>query len=122
MARPTFLVAEVEPGTAISARKLVLETAKFNVVTAHSKNEALEFFNMAPALYSALIITSDLPGASQVIAQIKKAIPDLVAISLSPNRATSLRSADHHCSSHDPQALVDLCRRLFGDPRKISNP
>jgi hypothetical protein len=120
MARPTFLVAEIEPGSAISARKLVLETAKFNVVTAHSKNEALEFFNMAPALHAALIITSDLPGASQVVAQIKKAVPDFFVIALSPNRSTSLRLADEHCSSHDPQSLVELCRKKFGDPRKKS--
>jgi DNA-binding response OmpR family regulator len=117
MARPTFLVAETEPGSAISARKLVLETAKFNVVTAHSKAEALEFFELAPALYAALIVSTDLPGAASVLAKIKRAEPDCVVICLSPNRSTSLRGADHHCSSHDPQGLVELCRRLFGDPR-----
>jgi len=32
--RPTFLMAEPEPEQALSTRKLVLETAKFNVITA----------------------------------------------------------------------------------------
>src|SRR3954470_7217916 len=117
MARPTFLVAEPEPGSAISARKLVLETAKFNVVTAHSSDEALEFFNLSPALHAAMIITFDLPNASKTVAKIKKAVPDFVVICLSPNRSTSIKLADHHCNSHDPEALVELCRKLFGDPR-----
>jgi hypothetical protein len=34
--RPTLLVAESEPVEALSVRKLVLETDKFNVLTAHS--------------------------------------------------------------------------------------
>ncbi len=120
MARPTFLVAEVEPNSAISARKLVLETAKFNVVTAHSEAEGLEFLDLAPDLYAALIITSDLKGAAKVVAYTKKQQPELDVISLSPNRSTSIKGADHHCSSYDPDSLVELCRKLYGDPRKSS--
>ena len=39
MARATFIMAEPEPEQALSARKLVLETAKFNVITSHSVGE-----------------------------------------------------------------------------------
>lgn len=118
MARPTFLVAETEPVSAISARKLVLETAKFNVVTAHTSGEANEFLDLAPQLYAALIITSDLPGAAKVARRVKDEFPRIKVISISPNRSTSLKGADEHASSHEPETLVEMCREMFGDPRK----
>ena len=37
MGRPTILIVEPEPNEALSARKLVVETAKFNVTTAYSE-------------------------------------------------------------------------------------
>lgn len=55
MARPTFLMAEPEPTQALSARKLVLEPAKFNVITAHWAKEALELCERFPEV-DALII------------------------------------------------------------------
>jgi hypothetical protein len=39
MPGPTLLVAEPEPLEALSVRKLVLENAEFNVLTAHSRRE-----------------------------------------------------------------------------------
>ena len=59
MARPTFIMAEPEPEQALSARKLVLETAKFNVITAHSVSETRELLQQFPNA-SALIIHSQL--------------------------------------------------------------
>ncbi|HUR37187.1 MAG TPA: hypothetical protein VM009_05180, partial [Terriglobales bacterium] len=40
--RPIFIVAEPEPDQALSVRKLVIETAKFNVITAHDVDELME--------------------------------------------------------------------------------
>ena len=50
MPRATFLIVEVEPPEGISARKLVLETAKHNVITAYSAHEGLELFHRFPAI------------------------------------------------------------------------
>ena len=119
MARPTLIVAETEPVAALSVRKLVLETAKFNVLTAHSKREALEIFATAPELISALVIVIDLKGAEALTAQFKRKLPDVPVICISPNDGQRIKGADHHVSSHDPEALIDLCRELFGDPRAI---
>jgi CheY-like chemotaxis protein len=118
MARPTLVVAETEPVAALSVRKLVLETAKFNVLTAHSQKEALEIFDTAPKLINALLIVSDLKGAESLVAQFKRKCPDLPVICISPNEGR-IKGADHNVSSHDPEALIDLCRELFGDPRTI---
>ena len=119
MVRPTLLVAELEPGSALSTRKLVLETGKFNVLTAHSSKEASELLAAGEAIISAAIVTSDLKGGGSLIAQIKKHKPNLPVILLSPNRNAEARGADHHLSSHEPQELLQLCRELLGDPRAI---
>ncbi len=119
MVRPTLLVAEQEPGSALSTRKLVLETGKFNVLTAHSSQEAVELFALAGKVISSLIVTNDLEGSAALIAQVKKQRADLPVILLSPNRTADAGKSDHQISSHEPQQLLDLCRKLFGDPRAI---
>jgi|SRR5579872_950086 len=53
--RPTLLVAEPEPLQALSVRKLVLETGKFNVLTAHSTRESIDIFHMFPNISGAVL-------------------------------------------------------------------
>jgi response regulator RpfG family c-di-GMP phosphodiesterase len=50
MIRPCFLVVDQEHSGSISTRKLVIETAKFNVITAYSGAEALETLNKFPGV------------------------------------------------------------------------
>jgi DNA-binding NtrC family response regulator len=119
MARPTLLVVELEPGSALSTRKLVLETGKFNVLTAHSREEAAELFDLGQRLTSALIVTSDIKDYSALMEKVKKQRPGLPVILLSPSGNVDAKRADHQRSSHEPQELLDLCRNLFGDPRTI---
>ena len=119
MVRPTFLVVEAEPGNALSTRKLVLETAKFNVLTAHSWREAGELFELFPRV-NAVIVSKEVgngPGCANFIRQVKQRNPELTAIFLSPNHGRSCDGADHVISSHEPHTLVELVRSLFGDPR-----
>ncbi len=60
MRRPTFIVAEPEPDQAISSRKILLETFKFNVITAHSEPEMFELLDVFPNV-DAVIIHDDTP-------------------------------------------------------------
>src|SRR3954463_5421631 len=46
--RLAFLVVEVEPGQALSTRKLLLESAKHNVMTAHTGGEGIEMLRRFP--------------------------------------------------------------------------
>ncbi len=55
MPRPTLLVAETELDQALSVRKLVLETGKFNVLTAHSTREAIDIFHLFPNISAAVL-------------------------------------------------------------------
>jgi CheY-like chemotaxis protein len=48
--RPCFLVVDREFPGSISTRKLVIETAKFNVLTAYSGEEAIETLKRFPAI------------------------------------------------------------------------
>lgn len=118
MARPTLLVAEPEPEQALSTRKLVLETGKFNVITAHSGREFLELLRRFPKVDCA-IVHSMLPDAScaEMFAAAKKANPKMATILLSARVQSKCRGADHVVSSHQPEALLEVTRELFGDPR-----
>jgi DNA-binding response OmpR family regulator len=112
-------MAEPEPEQALSARKLVLESAKFNVITAHSSHEALELCDQFPNV-AALIVHSSLRGdCGELVARFKKGHAKRPAILLTPSQSASCDGVDHQISSHDPEALLGLLRSLFGDPRAI---
>jgi CheY-like chemotaxis protein len=117
MPRPAILIAEPEPADALSTRKLVMETGKFNVLTAHSSKEAIEIEQQSPAIV-AMVAVAGLLGVEPAIKTVKGHRPGLPVILLSPNQTERFDGVDHHVSSHDPEALLNLCRELFGDPRE----
>lgn len=121
MTRPIFIVAEPEPEQALSARKLVLETAKFNVITAHSEQEMFDAVEQFPKV-TAVIIHSNLKGHEPVrmIKGVKSKLPRTPVILLSPNGG-NLKGADFAVNSHDPQELVQLLRHRFGDPTRLED-
>jgi DNA-binding response OmpR family regulator len=118
VARPSFIVAEPEPEQALSSRKLLLETFKFNVITAHSVRETLEMVELFPKC-DALIVHCGLPefDGGDAIKTVKIAAPKMRIIALTPNER-DLKWADDIVHSHRPQELLELVQRLFGDPRK----
>jgi CheY-like chemotaxis protein len=119
MRRPTFIVAEPEPDQALSSRKLLLETFKFNVITAHSEPEMFELLDVFPNV-DAIILHDDTPGESthDIVEEIKKRTPDLQVVALSPQGGSG-RNADHVVSSHKPEELLHLLQSLFGDARRV---
>jgi hypothetical protein len=121
MPRPAFLLAEPENPQALSTRKLVVETAKFNVLTSHSATETFDALRVYPNV-TAVVLVQGLPGMDprDVARKIKAARPDLTLIYLSPNM-NICQQADHNLTSHEPQALVDLLRAQFGDPRDLED-
>lgn len=111
-------MAEVEPLEGISVRKLVLETAKFNVITSHSVEETLILVQKYPNI-EALVLHSSLPNLNcqDVVARVKKQYPRLAIIVLTPSPTFHCDGADHHVSSYEPEELLRLLRSMFGDPR-----
>jgi len=122
MHRPTFLVAEPEPDQALSSRKLLLENFKFNVITAHSEQEMLELLDLFPNV-NAVILHDDTPGQTtkQILNAVREKTPKVQIVALSPSGARQSQLADHVVNSHNPEELLHLLQRLFGDARKIDS-
>lgn len=119
MPRPTVLVAEPEPSQALSVRKLVLETAKFNVLTAHSTHEALDIFHLFPNISAAVLVVSDTIGCSDVARKIKETTSTIPVIAVTSQIGNKCEKSDYHVSSMEPHELLELIRSLLGDPRKL---
>jgi peroxiredoxin len=119
MARPTLLIVEPEPNEALSVRKLVVETAKFNVVTAYSASEAKELLRLFPKL-DGTVVVAEIKDCEQAVKAAKATNASMPVILLSANRNFRCDDAEYHISSHEPEELVGLLRSLFGDPRKVA--
>lgn len=119
MPRPTLLVAEPEPHGALSTRKLVLETGKFNVLTAHSTGEALELVRLFPNVSAAVLVSDDHIDCDEIAAAVKNQLGNRPVVSLAARIGVRCARADHHLSSHEPEELLNLMRKLLGDPRDI---
>lgn len=113
MNRPCFLVIDREfPGT-ISTRKLVIETAKFNVLTAYSGKEALEIFNKFPAV-NGIVLDGGLEDVSpsEVAREVKRLQPTTPIIVIATPGFTGCPEADYQLESFDPAKLLEILRNL----------
>jgi DNA-binding NtrC family response regulator len=110
-----FLVIDPPEPEAISTRKLVLETAKYNVLTAFTAKEGAEILRSHPV--NAVVVHTRIMGGgvAEFIRKAKQLRPEAPVITISP-QGNVLDGADHAMSSHDPVSLVDLLAKLFGVP------
>ena len=118
MTRPCLLVLDREHSGTISTRKLVIETAKFNVITAYSGAEALETFERFPAIDAVILNASiaDLP-CDEILSTLRRRAPRLPIIVVQGPGAPECPGADHTIGSFDPLAIIELLHRLF--PRAV---
>lgn len=114
MPRPCFLVLDREFSGNISTRKLVLETSKFNVITAYSGREAIETVERFPAIDAAVLDAGvrdlQIEDVAQRIKQLKPKIPIIVICA--PGGFTC-PDADYHLEYFDPEELLKLLQQLF---------
>ena len=112
--RLVVLMIEVEQPEGVSARKLVLEAARHNVITAYSGKVGLELLRRFPNV-DAVVIHTELeePPFEEIVREIKAARPDLPVIAISPVSQRNADGADHVLSSYDPQKLLDLLAERF---------
>jgi DNA-binding response OmpR family regulator len=113
MNRPCFLVIDREFPGSISTRKLVIETAKFNVLTAYSGKEALEVFMRFPAV-SGVVLDGGLDDVSctEVVREIKRLQPKMPVIIIAAPGSDGCLEADYHLRSFDPAKLLETLRSL----------
>jgi DNA-binding response OmpR family regulator len=113
MIRPCFLVIDREFPGSISTRKLVIETAKFNVLTAYSGKEALETFATFPAVSGVVLDggLDDIP-CDEVASKLKAIQPKTPIIVIAAPGFNGCPQADYQLESFDPAKLLEILRSL----------
>jgi DNA-binding response OmpR family regulator len=113
MIRPCFLVVDREFPGSISTRKLVIETAKFNVITAYSGAEALEIFKLFPAL-SGVVLDAGLEDITcRKIAQaIKASQPVMPVIVITSPGDEDCPEADFLLETFEPAKLLETLKKI----------
>jgi CheY-like chemotaxis protein len=113
MHRPCFLVVDREFAGSISTRKLVIETAKFNVVTAYSSQEAVDLLSRFPNVDGAVVDAGvDDIHCNELLQQLKAIKPSLPVIAILGPRNPPCPAADHCLESFAPGPLLELLRKM----------
>lgn len=65
-------------------------------------------------------MVAEKPINCEIVAEeIKNSESKIPVIALSPLIGYQCSWADHHISSHEPEQLLTLMRKLLGDPREV---
>jgi DNA-binding NtrC family response regulator len=113
MIRPCFLVVDPEHAGSISTRKLLLESAKFNVITAYSAQEAIETVDTFPAV-DGIVADFNLRdvATSEMIRAIKRRHPAMTVIVVGSPGGSSCDDADYEIEPFEPRKLLELLQKL----------
>ena len=113
MIRPCFLVIDREFPGSISTRKLVIETAKFNGLTAYSGKEALALFKRFPAVDGVVLDGGiDDISAEELTGELKALQPKIPVIVITAPGFENCASADFQLESFSPAKLLEILRGL----------
>lgn len=110
--RPCFLVVDHEFAGSISTRKLVLETAKFNVITAYSYAEARATLELFPNVHACVVNGHSDGNAERLLRYIEISHPTVKRV-LTGNKTNVNTSVDLHVETYSPEALLLGLRKLF---------
>ena len=110
------LMIEHEQPEGLSARKLVMETAKHNVLTAYSPDEGLDLLRRFPKVNLVLVHATVLDHLP-LLQQVRESVANVPIVVATPELTRHYEGADFVISSHDPQGLLDLLAQQFHIPR-----
>ena len=117
MIRPCFLVVDREHPASISTRKLVIETAKFNVITAYSNEEAVETLLAYPSVDGAVLdgMVKDM-ACAELVERLRSIKPELpIVVVGEANCGGAVRYIQHY----DPQTLLNFLKGLRPQAAKL---
>ena len=114
--RPCFLVIDREHAGAISTRKLVIETAKFNVLTSYSSAEAIATLKKFSAVDGAVVdaLMEDM-HCSDLVRGLREIRPDLPIIAICPPGSAHCEGVTQQLESFDPRRLLAILEKLVPD-------
>jgi CheY-like chemotaxis protein len=113
MVRPCFLVIDPEHSGSISTRKLVIESAKLNVITAYSGAEAIETLKKYPAVDGIVCNyeVRDIP-IGELIRSFREIHPKVPVVAVGPVSESS-PAPDRIVASFDPRQLLNALQSLM---------
>lgn len=111
--RPCFLVVDREYSGSISTRKLVIETAKFNVLTAYSAREALDTLRRFSAV-DGIVMDAEMPDwpCPEIVRSLKLLAPSVPIVIVHRPLSEPCTGADHQLDTFDPKQLLSLLQSL----------
>lgn len=113
MVRPCFLVLDPEHPGSISTRKLVIETAKFNVITSYTAQEALDTLRRFPALDGAVLDARiENESATALIREMRKVKQKLPIVVISAPGTPRPHDADYVVDSLSPGSLLQVLQEI----------
>ena len=114
MHRPCFIVIDREFPGSISTRKLVLETAKYNVITAYTSSEALDLLRRFPNVDGIVMDSTghDEP-CDQLVSRLRSISPKTRIALTSGRDYADCGKVDLQLDNYDPRKLLDAMALLF---------
>lgn len=114
MDRPCFLVVDREYPGNISTRKLVIETAKFNVITAYDAEEAIACLKRFPNV-DGVVVNAAIGNDEEcrtLIKGLRKIVPGIEIVVTSAGGFRRCDHNEHYVDSLDPKQLLDCLQSL----------
>jgi hypothetical protein len=103
-----LLMIEPEQPEALSARKLVVETEKHNVLTAYNTRVGMDLLRRFPAVDAVFVHVHCLHERPGLLKEIKDMVPSTPLIVASPSGMEIPPEADFVVDSHQPGVMVQL--------------
>lgn len=117
--RPCLLVVDNEYPGSISTRKLVLESAKLNVLTAYTPDEAIRVLERFPNV-DGIVLDTQLKGlpCAELIARMRNRPIPVPVITVSPSGHDPCGGEQYHVSNFDPKQLLEVVQKI--SPTRMS--
>ena len=103
-----LLMIETEQPESLSARKLVVETAKHNVITAYDAEEGMSLLERFPRVDAIMIHGGLLQKTPDLVRRVKVLAPRVPIILASPFEDSFSEGADFVVNSHQPHAILKV--------------
>ena len=120
MTRPCFLVVDREHAGSISTRKLVIETAKLNVITAYSGAEAVEMLERFPRV-DGVVLDAGIPDipCGDLLQRLKEIQPEMPGFVIGTPRQVRCKGADFYLESFEPAKLLHLLKTVIPEAQRV---
>jgi hypothetical protein len=117
MDRPCFLVVDQEYPGSISTRKLVIETGKFNVITAYDRDEAISCLKRFPKVDGVVVNAemADDEECKKLINELRAIVPKLDVVVVSTGGYIRGDHTAYYVDSLNPKELLECLQSLRKD-------